>query len=88
VETFVVSGGGGDGGDDDDDKTTKNTFLIDIAVPKTHNLAKIITEKQQKYRELANENKCYVEAKYSTSDPDSNIYGSNNKVTIAKSKET
>jgi hypothetical protein len=36
-------------------KTTKNTFLIDIAVPNTHNLAKIITEKQDKYRELANE---------------------------------
>jgi hypothetical protein len=37
-------------------KTTKNTFLIDIAVPNTHNLAKIITtEKQEKYRELANE---------------------------------
>jgi hypothetical protein len=34
-------------------------------------------------------NKCYVEAKYSTSDPDSNIiYGSNTKVTITKSKET
>jgi hypothetical protein len=26
-------------------KTTKNTFLIDIAVPNTHSLAKIITEK-------------------------------------------
>jgi hypothetical protein len=36
-------------------KTTKNTFLIDIAVPNTHYLAKIITEKQEKYRELANE---------------------------------
>jgi hypothetical protein len=36
-------------------KTTKNTFLIDIAVPNTHNLAKTITEKQDKYRELANE---------------------------------
>jgi hypothetical protein len=36
-------------------KTTKNTFLIDIAVPNTHNLTKIITEKQEKYRELANE---------------------------------
>jgi hypothetical protein len=36
-------------------KTTKNTFLIDIAVPNTHNLAKIITEKQEKYRQLANE---------------------------------
>jgi hypothetical protein len=36
-------------------KTTKNTFLIDIAVPNTHNLAKIITKKQEKYPELANE---------------------------------
>ena len=31
---------------------TKNTFLVDIAVPNTHNLAKTITEKQNK---LANE---------------------------------
>jgi hypothetical protein len=36
-------------------KATKNTFLIDIAVPNTHNLTKIITEKQEKYRELENE---------------------------------
>jgi hypothetical protein len=36
-------------------KKTKNTFLIDIAVPNTHNLAKIITEKQEKYRQLAHE---------------------------------
>jgi len=36
-------------------KKTKNTFLIDIAVPNTHNLAKIITEKQNKYQEVANE---------------------------------
>ena len=36
-------------------KKTKNTFLIDIAVPNSHNLAKIITEKQNKYQELANE---------------------------------
>ena len=54
-------------GDDDDNdnnnnnnnnKTknkTKNTFLIDIAVPNTHNLAKTITDKQNKYQELANE---------------------------------
>jgi hypothetical protein len=35
-------------------KETKNTFLIDIAVPNTHNLAKTITDKQ-KYQELANE---------------------------------
>jgi len=33
----------------------RNTFLIDIAVPNTHNLAKTITNKQNKYQELANE---------------------------------
>jgi len=36
-------------------KKTKNTFLVDIAVPNTHNLAKAITDKQNKYQELANE---------------------------------
>jgi hypothetical protein len=36
-------------------KKTKNTFLIDIAVPNTHNLAKTITYKQNKYQELENE---------------------------------
>jgi len=36
-------------------KKTKNTFLIDIAVPDTHNLAKTITDKQNKYQELTNE---------------------------------
>jgi hypothetical protein len=36
-------------------KKTKNTFLIDIAIPNTHNLAKTITEKQNNYQELANE---------------------------------
>jgi len=36
-------------------KKTKNTLSIDIAVPKTHNLAKTITDKQNKYEELANE---------------------------------
>jgi hypothetical protein len=30
-------------------KKTKNTLLIDIAVPNTHNLAKTITYKQNKY---------------------------------------
>jgi len=29
-------------------KKTKNTFLIDIAVPNTHNIAKTITGKQNK----------------------------------------
>jgi hypothetical protein len=36
-------------------KETKNAFLIDITVPNTHNLAKKITDKQNKYQELANE---------------------------------
>jgi hypothetical protein len=36
-------------------KNTKTTFLKDIAVPNTHNLAKTITDKQNKYQELANE---------------------------------
>jgi hypothetical protein len=36
-------------------KKTKNTFLIDIAVPITHKLAKRVTDKQNKYLELANE---------------------------------
>ena len=66
-------------------KKTKNTFLVDIAVPNTHNLAKTITDKQNKYQELANRNMRYVESKGSTSDPDSNIiYGNNTKVTITK----
>jgi hypothetical protein len=36
-------------------KKIKNAFLIDTAVPNTHNLAKTITEKQSKYQELVNE---------------------------------
>jgi hypothetical protein len=35
-------------------KKTKNTFLIDIAVPNTHNLAKTINDKQNKCQELVN----------------------------------
>jgi len=35
-------------------KKTKNTFLIDTAVPNTHNLANTITDKQNKYQELTN----------------------------------
>ena len=37
------------------EKKMKNTSLINIAVPNTHNLAKTITGKQNKYEELANE---------------------------------
>ena len=76
-------------------KKTQNTFLIDIAVPNTYNLVKTITDKQNKCENLANEicamwnQKEAVEAKDSTSDPDSNIiYGSNSKVTITKSNKT
>jgi len=36
-------------------KKTKNIFLIDITVPNTHNLTKTISDKQNKYQELANE---------------------------------
>ena len=36
-------------------KKTKSTFLIDITVPNTHNLAKTKADKQNKYQELANE---------------------------------
>ena len=36
-------------------KKTKKAFLIDIAVPNTHNLAKTVTDKQNKYQEFANE---------------------------------
>jgi len=35
-------------------KKTKNTFLIVIAVPNTHNVVET-TDKQNKYQELANE---------------------------------
>jgi hypothetical protein len=36
-------------------KKAKNTFLIDIAVPNTHNLTQTIADKQNKYQELAHE---------------------------------
>ena len=36
-------------------KKTKDTFLIDIAVPNTHNLAKTITDKKNKCQEPVNE---------------------------------
>ena len=36
-------------------KKIKNTFWIEIVVPNTHNLTKTITDKQNKYQELANE---------------------------------
>ena len=36
-------------------KKTKITFMIDTAAPNTHYLALTITDKQNKYQELANE---------------------------------
>jgi hypothetical protein len=36
-------------------KKTKTTYLIDTAVPNTHNLGKTTTEIKSKYQELANE---------------------------------
>jgi hypothetical protein len=36
-------------------KKTKKAFLIDMAVPNTHNLAKTITDKQNEHQKLANE---------------------------------
>ena len=36
-------------------KNTKNNLLIDIAVQNIHNLTKTVTDKQNKYQELANE---------------------------------
>jgi len=36
-------------------KKSRNTFLQDISVPNTHNLAKTITDKQNKYQEMASE---------------------------------
>jgi hypothetical protein len=36
-------------------KKSKNTFSINIAVPNKHNLTKTVTDKQNKYKELANE---------------------------------
>jgi hypothetical protein len=73
-------------------KKTKTTFLTDIAVPNTHNLAKTITDKQtnKKYQELANEICAMWKQNTAQVMPlvRSIIYGSNPKVTTAKSKKT
>jgi hypothetical protein len=37
--------------------------LIDVAVPNTHNLAKTITDKQNKYQEMANDVQVLCESK-------------------------
>ena len=58
-------------------KKTKNTFLIDITVQNTHNLAKNNNQQTKQVPRTGEWNMCYVEAKGSTNDPDSNIiYGS------------
>jgi hypothetical protein len=36
-------------------KKTKNTCLVDTAVPNKHSVAKTVTDKQNKYQDLANE---------------------------------
>jgi hypothetical protein len=66
------------------------TFLIDIALSNTHNLAKSITDKQNKYQELANEICAMWKQNTAQAIPLSrNIgYGCNPKVTIVKSKKT
>ena len=70
-------------------KKTKNNFLIDIAVPNTHNLTKKNNQQTKQVPRTAEWNMCYAEAKGSTTDRDSNIvYGSNFKVTITKSNKT
>jgi hypothetical protein len=70
-------------------KKTKKTFFIDIAVPNRHNLAKTITDKQNKYQKLANKLCVIWKQNEAQVIPLSNIiYGSNPKVTIAKSKKT
>ena len=61
-------------------KKTKNTFLVDIAVPNTHNLAKTIADKQNEYQELANEICAMWKQKAAQV--------SNSKVTITKSNKT
>jgi hypothetical protein len=67
-------------------KNPKNAFLIDIAVPNTHNIAKTITDKQNNYQELANEI-CAL-CKQNAAHSSNIIYGINSKVTITKSRET
>ena len=70
-------------------KKLKNIFSIDIAVSNAHNLAKNNNRQTKQVPRTGECNICYVEAKGSTSDPDSNIIvGSNSKVTITKSNKT
>jgi len=68
---------------------TKNAFLMDIAVPNTHNLAKTITDKQNKYQEVANEICAMWKQKTAQLIPIViSSKGSNSIVTITKSNKT
>jgi hypothetical protein len=70
-------------------KKTKNTFLIDIAIPNTHKSRQNNNRKTKEIPRTGERNTCYMEAGCSTSGPDSNFsYGSNSKVTVTKFKET
>jgi hypothetical protein len=69
-------------------KKTKNTFLIDIAVPNTHNLVKTITDKQNKYQELANGICAMWKQNTAQVIPFVISPTTNPKVTIEKSKKT
>jgi len=62
---------------------TLNT-LVDRAVPNTHYLAKTITDKQNKYQELANE----ICAMWKQKAAQVIIYGSNSKIANTKSNKT
>jgi len=69
-------------------KKTKNIFVIDIAVPNTHNLAKTINDKQNKYQELTNEICAMWKQNTSQVIPLVISSTSNPKVTISESKKT
>jgi len=71
-------------------KKTKNTFLIDIAVPNTYNIAQTTTDKQNKYQELVNEICAMWKQKAAQVIPIvlNIIYGSNSRVTMTKSNKT
>jgi len=66
-------------------KKTKNTFLINIAVPNTHNIAKTIADKRNKYRELGMKYVLCGKRKAAQVIP---IYGSNSKINTTKSNNT
>ena len=68
--------------------TIMKTFLIDIAVPNTHNLAKTITDKQNKYQELTNELCAMWKQKAAHAIPSNIIYGSKSEVSITESNKT